>query len=243
VIRGVDEFVDQAAVLAEWLADLPPDALAVPSALPGWTVGDLVAHIVGFTRRLPTVLAEPADGPALAVGEYVGRYRLAEGVRAPDADPGVLRAAEPIRAAAAGVSPRAVLAGPRGPITAQDWVTTRVVELVVHADDLTRSVPEHIPVPLHRPALALAVRSLAEILAHQAPGRSVEVRVPPFIAVQAIAGPRHTRGTPPNVVETDPVTWLRLATGRRTFADALAAAEVRASGNRADLGPYLPVLS
>ncbi len=112
---------------------------------------------------------------------------------------------------------------------------TRVVDLVVHCDDLSRSLPDRDPVPLRRPALATAVRTLAEILAAQAPGRSVEVRVPPFVAVQAIAGPRHTRGTPPNVVETDPVTWLRLATGRADFADAVAAGAVRASGNRADL--------
>jgi hypothetical protein len=69
------------------------------------------------------------------------------------------------------------------------------------------------------------------------------VRVPPFVAVQAIAGPRHTRGTPPNVVETDPLTWLRLASGRVSFATAVADGAVRASGTRADLSAYLPVLS
>ncbi len=67
--------------------------------------------------------------------------------------------------------------------------------------------------------------------------------MPPFVAVQAIPGPRHTRGTPPNVVETDPVTWLRLATGRLDFADALATGAARASGTRADLTDHLPVLS
>ena len=67
--------------------------------------------------------------------------------------------------------------------------------------------------PITRDALAAATRMLAEILAAQAPGRSVEVRVPPFVAVQAIPGPRHTRGTPPNTVETDPLTWLRLGDG------------------------------
>jgi hypothetical protein len=117
-----------------------------------------------------------------------------------------------------------------------------MVDLVVHADDFARSLPEFGPVPLTRPALATAVRTLAEILAAQAPGRSVELRVPPFIAVQAIPGPRHTRGTPPNVVETDPVTWLRLATGRANFADAAAAGTARASGTRADLSDYLPLL-
>jgi len=68
------------------------------------------------------------------------------------------------------------------------------------------------------------------------------VRVPPFAAVQCIAGPRHTRGTPPNVIETDPLTWLELATGALSWADAMRAARVRASGARADLSALLPVV-
>jgi hypothetical protein len=91
--------------------------------------------------------------------------------------------------------------------------------------------------------LTIAVRSLAGILAARHPGRSVEVRVPPFVAVQSVAGPRHTRGTPPNVVETDGVTFLRLATGRLRWADAVATGAVAASGNRADLSEQLPLLS
>jgi hypothetical protein len=94
-------------------------------------------------------------------------------------------------------------------------------------------------VPLERLALGTAVRTLAEILAAQSPGRSVEVRVPPFVAVQAVPGPRHTRGTPPNVVETDPETWLRLLVGALSWADAVSAGRVRASGERADLSPLL----
>jgi len=91
-------------------------------------------------------------------------------------------------------------------------------------------------------ALREAARYLAGLLATQAPGRAVEVRVPPYAAVQCVEGPRHTRGTPPNLVEMDPVTWVRLAAGLANWADALAAGAVRASGVRADLGPYLPVL-
>jgi hypothetical protein len=86
-----------------------------------------------------------------------------------------------------------------------------------------------------------AVRFTLEELAEVAPGNAVEVRVPPDGAVQAVAGPRHTRGTPPNVVETDPQTWLELATGALTWADALSAARVRASGERADLAAWLPL--
>lgn len=93
-----------------------------------------------------------------------------------------------------------------------------------------------------RPVLATAVRYTLEELATVAPGRSVEVRVPPFAAVQCIPGPRHTRGTPTNVIETDPQTWLSLATGRLTWAEAEASGALRASGQRADLTAYLPVL-
>jgi Bacterial SCP ortholog len=96
--------------------------------------------------------------------------------------------------------------------------------------------------PPHPGALREATRYLAGLLAAQAPGRAVEVRVPPYAAVQCIEGPRHTRGTPPNLLEMDPVTWVRLALGLTTWADACAAGAVRASGVRADLGPYLPVL-
>ena len=95
----------------------------------------------------------------------------------------------------------------------------------------------------HTGALREAARYLAGLLAAQAPGRAVEVRVPPYAAVQCIEGPRHSRGTPPNLVEMDPVTWIRLALGVTAWADARAAGAVRASGVRADLGPYLPVLA
>ncbi len=87
-----------------------------------------------------------------------------------------------------------------------------------------------------------AVRYLLDLLASRAPGRAVEVRVPPYGAVQCIAGPRHTRGTPSNVVETDPATWLDLATGRITWALARSEGRVDASGPRADLSAHLPVL-
>ena len=87
-----------------------------------------------------------------------------------------------------------------------------------------------------------AVRFTLEELAVSSPGNSVEVRVPPAGAVQAIAGPRHTRGTPPNVVETDQQTWLALATGRLAWQDAVASGRVSASGTRADLSTVLPLI-
>lgn len=92
-----------------------------------------------------------------------------------------------------------------------------------------------------REALRGAVIHTLDVLASRAPGRAVEVRVPPFGAVQAIEGPRHTRGTPPNVIETDPLTWVLLAAGRLAWAQAVASGAIRASGSRADLTDYLPV--
>jgi hypothetical protein len=92
-----------------------------------------------------------------------------------------------------------------------------------------------------RSVVGAAVKTSARWLAQQVPGRSVEVRVPPHVAVQCIEGPRHTRGTPPNVVETDAATWLRLASGRLTWGDAVDQGKVVASGNRADLSAHLPL--
>lgn len=93
-----------------------------------------------------------------------------------------------------------------------------------------------------RPVLAAAVRYSLEELAARYPGGSVEVRVPPFAAVQIIEGPRHTRGTPPAVVEMDAATWVALATGELVFGEARESGRVQASGNRADLGELLPVV-
>ncbi|CAM2923340.1 Bacterial SCP orthologue domain-containing protein [Prescottella defluvii] len=94
-----------------------------------------------------------------------------------------------------------------------------------------------------RTVLAAAVRSSARTLEDVAPGSSVEVRVPPFVAVQCIEGPRHTRGTPPNVVETDPRTWLLLVTGLLGFDDALGSGALDASGSRAgEIAHWLPLL-
>ena len=95
-----------------------------------------------------------------------------------------------------------------------------------------------------RRALADAVRLTARTLAALAPGASVEVRVPPFVAVQCISGPTHTRGNPPNVVETDPRTWLLLAAGLQTVAEAMAGGTLALSGSRAaEIGDWLPIVT
>ena len=100
-----------------------------------------------------------------------------------------------------------------------------------------RADPAGVPAPARRTAVRFTLEELASV----APGNAVEVRVPPDGAVQAVEGPRHTRGTPPNVVETDPQTWLGLATGALTWDDAIAGGRIRASGERADLRDWLPL--
>jgi uncharacterized protein (TIGR03083 family) len=253
VIPGISEFVGQAAELASWLGELGDEDFAAPSVLDGWDLRTLLGHVVMTRRGLIERLRDPSREAPVPLAEYVRRYapaadlidartRETTGARTPRELLAELRDGAAVLAAAEDHSPRSVIAGGRGPTTAQDWVTTRLIEVVVHSDDFSRSRPDRDPVPLRRDALGTVVRALADILSGQAPGRSVEVRVPPFVAVQAVPGPRHTRGTPPNVVETDAVTWVRLAAGRLPFADAVASGAARASGGRADLTPYLPLL-
>lgn len=239
--------------MRDWLAELPGEAFSRPSVLPGWDVRLLTGHVLMIFRGLLSALGSPIDQPPLALHDYVARYRVDAGAidavtaelagsRTPDellAELDVLLGE--VRARLAEPLPKVVRA-PRGPISGADYLSTRIFEVLAHSDDLSRSLPELKPIALDRSALGAGVRGLAGMLAAKHPGRSVEVRVPPVTAVQAVEGPRHTRGTPPNVVETDPVTFLRLATGRAGWSQALAAGHVRASGNRADLSEQLPLL-
>jgi uncharacterized protein (TIGR03083 family) len=243
-------YAEQAAALATWLAELSDATFAQPSVLPGWDLRTLLGHLVGSKDGIGEWLTTRSPGPALPPATYVRAYAPAAvaisaqtieitGDHSPAALLDRLRAPLPVPV---GVAAGTVIDGPRGPVTARDFVRTRLLDLVVHVDDVARSLPDRDPPPLLRPALATTTRLLAEMLAAAAPGRSVEVRIAPFVAIQAIAGPPHKRGTPPNVVEADPVTWLRVTTGRLTFRDAVATGSVRASGTRADLSDYLPLL-
>ena len=97
------------------------------------------------------------------------------------------------------------------------------------------------PGAVPRTTIATAVRYCLEEVTARAPGNSVEVRVPPFGVTQCVEGPRHTRGTPPNVIECDADTWLAMVSGRLSWAGAVAAGRVAASGLRADLSALLPL--
>jgi uncharacterized protein (TIGR03083 family) len=244
--------------LGDWLLTVPEDRWTQPSALPDWTVADLAAHLVLVAESV-TVLKPAGQGSVpLSAADYMSRYpAIASAISAnarsatPSAADGTTGAtlsaaiaAKHMRAAevvGAWTGDSVVQAG-RGPIRLVDYLATRAVEVAVHADDLARSVPD-LPAPdIPRATVGLAVRTLLGALTEKAPGRSVEVRVPPFAAVQCVAGPRHTRGTPSNVVEMDATTWLRLSAGREPWRDAVHAGRVIASGERADLSPWLPIL-
>jgi hypothetical protein len=122
---------------------------------------------------------------------------------------------------------------PYRPVVSSPYIKSAPIAAALSALDEGRA-PERL-------VLREAVRALLALLADRAPGRSVEVRVPPYGAVQCVPGPRHARGTPPNTVEMDPETWLGLATGRLDWARAITEGRVRASGVRADLSAYLPL--
>lgn len=243
-------------VLREWIADLPASTWSTPSVLPGWTVSDLAAHLA-LTADAVAALT-PADHGAtpITVAEYLRQYAdaadaIAELTRGAaggstrsiaDVVATMDQRLEAARKVVTDLHGADVVHARRGPIRLADFLVTRAIEVAVHADDLARSVPAVEPPAVPRDTQRLAVRGLLDVLTGRAPGRSVEVRVPPFAAVQCIEGPRHTRGTPPNVVEMDPATWLRLAAGRDSWSEAVARGAVSASGERADLSGQLPLL-
>ncbi|MQS13255.1 maleylpyruvate isomerase family mycothiol-dependent enzyme [Streptomyces kaniharaensis] len=232
-----------------------------PTRLGSWRVRELLAHLGLALGHLPATLdkAEP-DGPPLSLARYAELSRtLAEAVDTAVTEHAATGFAGPPEEVAAAFdrpldAVRAVLDGTVAleperrvdvlggrPMVLTDYLVTRLVEAVVHADDLADALGVD-GFPHDRQALAAVTRMLADALAARAPGGAVELRIPPYAVVQAVEGPRHTRGTPPNVVETDPLTWIRLATGRTAWTAAVDAAAVSASGERSDLSAYLPVL-
>ncbi|MEU1916495.1 maleylpyruvate isomerase family mycothiol-dependent enzyme [Streptomyces massasporeus] len=257
--RSYDPAKIRTAVLAQFgnvratAAGLTPEQLALPTRLGDWTVRDLVAHVgmsLAAVSRL-TGLPEPAqqDGsllgwPAAIVADApdIAAHARELAERHPDPAAHLAAVEERFTADLAAHPGTRLLATSAGALPLADYLVTRTVELVVHTDDLNAAVPG-LDIPYDRQALAACTRLLADALAAKAPGGSTEVRVPPYAVVQCVQGPRHTRGTPPNVVETDPLTWIRLATGRLTWAEALQDAKVSASGERADLSALLPLMA
>lgn len=234
--------------VADAVAALPDEAFARPTRLEGWTVADLVAHLDLNVSAVTRALAH--DPPEKAEADLFGYLLAMRGAapavarRATENAAGVAPAELKRRLAAAveetaaaldGADPRRLVLVRLGAVPLGDFLVTRCVEGVVHGLDLGGVTPDPT-------ALKVVTRAFAALLAHVAPGRSIEVRVPLHVAVQCGDGPRHTRGTPPNVVEADPVAFVELCAGRRTWSDAVSRGAVRASGKRADLSPWLPLI-
>jgi uncharacterized protein (TIGR03083 family) len=249
-------YVAQQTALVAWLGRVPEADADRPSSLAGWRVRELAFHTTEVPRALTGALAtDPPAERALSIAAYTAKWResateieqreregaaglsIADIIDRHDAEGGAMLQA------LGGVEADRVVRARRGPIRAADMLTTRINELVVHSLDLSASLPEVDSVAIDDRALAVSCRMLAAILAERVPGRSVEVRVAPYTAIQCIEGPRHTRGTPGTVVEVAPTTWVALATGRISWADAARSGGLQASGDRADISAHLPVLS
>ncbi|MFH9728271.1 sterol carrier family protein [Streptomyces sp. NPDC017254] len=253
--RSYDSAKTRAAVLAQFrhvreaVEALTPEQLDGPTRLGEWTVRELAAHLAWMVDSVPQLLAMPERGqdrlalldwPSATAGAAERIDAHTRGIDASDLPGLYARVAEEYERALADAPDGRLLPLSFGAMTLADFLVTRTVELVVHTDDLNAATGAGIP--FDRQALAACTRLLADAVAAKAPGGAVEVRIPPYAVVQCVEGPRHTRGTPPNVVETDPLTWLRLATGRAGWATELDEARVAASGERADLRDLLPLM-
>ncbi|MFJ5260489.1 sterol carrier family protein [Streptomyces sp. NPDC088387] len=237
----------------EAVRGLGPGQFALRTRLGDWTVRELVAHIgmaltaIGRSLDLPEPPKQDAvllDWPfaTSASSPDIDAFTKRLVQEHPDLDNYLAGIARTLAEQLDTTPGTRLLQTNAGALPLADYLVTRAVELVVHTDDLNTAVPE-LKIPYDRQALAACTRLLADALAAKAPGGATEVRIPPYAVVQCVAGPRHTRGTPPNVVETDPLTWIRLATGRLTWPDAVDDAKVSASGERADLSALLPLMS
>ncbi|MFE0099082.1 sterol carrier family protein [Streptomyces sp. NPDC059009] len=256
--RSYDSAKIRPAVLAQFrqvrdaVATLTPEQLARPTRLGDWTVRELAVHLSMVLGSVVRYLDAP-EPPKHEVPLLDWPFATESAAAQVDEDVRELVAGAGLDELFATTLARIEEALPAAPddrlvpsrfgaMTLGDFMVTRTVELIVHTDDLNAAVPG-LDVPYERQAVAACTRLLADALAVKAPGGSTEVRVPPYAVVQCVEGLRHTRGTPPNVVETDPLTWIRLATGRAGWRAELDAGTVRASGERADLGALLPVMS
>lgn len=245
---------------------LPDRAFDIVTRLPGRRVGDLAIHCLNRLQALPAVVA---SRPVLDVAGYLSAMPCeievspgdetsarASTVALPDDAIAPTQVKRRLRGAVGAFEAwlrdtdvDSCVNTQAGPVRAADFLVARCIEGAVHALDFAALDFAALDIPVavraagpERDVVKVAVRGLLDVLVANAPGRSVEVRVPPVAAVQCVEGPRHTRGTPPNVVETDPVTWIELAAGRLTWSAATDDGRVRASGERSDLRWLLPLL-
>jgi len=250
------------------VAGLGPADHRLPAIQPGWDVRLLCAGSLWRLTEVGAQLQRPSATRPVTLERYaahlraMGHRRFDRAVDTAGRDSGVLlgrqlvAVIEDIVAVLAdGDLPPLVDTG-AGQLSLLDFLRVHVLEVVLFHDDLARTLERAgrtVPAPPTE-ATATAVRTLADILAVRAPGKAIEVRIPPYAAVQIgdparatpgapiIPEPAHTRGTPPAVIETDPTTFLRVMSDRRDWAGAVADHAITASGLRTDLSPLLPLV-
>ena len=226
----------QYGVLVVALSTLDP---AGPTDCAGWTVEDLETHIAITARGLVRIADKGTEGaPTGGVQQWAQQL------------PGLADAVDEMtKAERLSLAPQvkavdeALALHPEDRIVEQltgrhtlgDAALFRLIEAVVHGLDAAIT-----PDPS---ALKIVVKELARVLADRHPGKSVEVRIPPYAAVQCVEGPPHTRGTPPNVVEAEPVAFLRLCAGRERWENLIRYGRISARGERSDLSVLMPLLS
>lgn len=213
-----EAFLRQSSALSAWASGLAAREWAAPSALPNWTVRDLVAHLVIVHESLVRTLAVGSDEPATPLGAYVSTYsahseeleRLAQDRAASTTPAELLVRLTELRtliADAVATGGPSVLASARGPVSREDFLRTRALEATVHSDDLARSLPDRPGPALDTEALSTTVGVLLEALAEQRPGEGQRVVVPHVGEVEV-------GGT--GAFEIAPLEALRLFTGRVT---------------------------
>ncbi|WP_460765531.1 sterol carrier family protein [Mariniluteicoccus flavus] len=254
--KAVANLLEQARHVAELLSTLSEEDFRRPT--PHGQAGDvatLVAWLVVGEAQLIEALstgtsARPVPIADFLLGDRLARHRklqLARELAAHDSGRALAtqfrQQVDEIASLMADPTVPGVVSCGSQPLRTVDLVRVTAIELLIIADDLAEALPDR-SMERARGATADAVRALAEVVAHRHPGRSIELRVPPFAAVQCGTGddPTHTRGTPPNVVEFDPVAFLRLAHGRGRFGDEVARGAVTASGTRSDLTDWFPIV-
>jgi uncharacterized protein (TIGR03083 family) len=230
-----DALARQLTVLVDGLDALDP---AAPTACEGWTVADLDNHMANNLQGLAAVEQRRVERrPTGGVTGWADSLAAFAAVADELARGGRLRTKDQVAAALAALDQNpaeTVVHQATGDHTLRDAAVFRVIEGVVHGLDVGIE-----PDPA---ALKLVVKELTVILTDRHPGKSVEVRVPPYTAVQCMEGPRHTRGTPPNVVEAEPVAWVLACAGRASWQGLVRTGRIRASGERADLSEVLPLI-
>ena len=260
-------FVEALDGVVATMRGLHPEDYDRPAALPGWDVRLLTGLALWQLTEMGYQLDRPSVTRPVTLETYAAhmlataprRHEHAAAIAGRDSGPSLgeqllARAEEVTSAVQEGSLPPLVDTG-AGQLSLLDFLRVHVTEAVVFSDDVHRSLAAHgrQTRPMERRPVATAVRALADILSARAPGQAIEVRVPPYAAVQvgdpasAVGGrltpiPTHTRGTPPAVIEMDPTTFLRLMAGRLSWNEAVTSHAVAASGQRADLSPLLPLM-